>query len=688
MNENTENVGFRAFLKKYGFVLFFPVSIFYLELTFSLFVYISSWGNISILRTLLYTLFSSVMFGGIFYILSSLIKNPKWNRAIAIVISVLVFLLFGTQMVYFAFFQRPLPFNSVEGAGQAAEFYSIVLLLILKRLYVLIIFALPLLFLIIFGKKFFSFERKSMKFKGLILAICAVAYLATLIGVQFTAGETNGPYTYYHKVYDVEPTQRLLGVMTNFRIDLQRTIFGFEEEFDDDDDSDYIPLPDDTTGTTSTPVVPPTPYGYNKMDINFPKLILDSTDKDLQEMHEYFAAVQPTQQNDYTGIFKDHNLIVLCCESFSSLAIDEKLTPTLYRLATEGFEFTNFYVPLWWTSTTDGEYTAAMSLMPKTGVWSHRESAENYLPFCLGNQFNNLGYGVYAYHNHDYRYYDRQITYPAMGYDKYKGKDGGYEGGLDIAAYWPESDLEMIKETVDEYVNDDKFHTYYMTVSGHAAYTYYGNYMAYKNKDHIKDYIEEKDLSEGAGAYLACNLELEFAMEYLLSSLEKAGKLENTVIVMYADHYPYALGKDAIDELAGHEVESAFELYKNTLVIWKYGMEHTVVDTPCSSLDVLPTVSNLFGLEYDSRLMMGTDIFAPEGNIVMLSNRSWITDIASYNAATGEVTSFTGVEISKEYVDTVNAIVKQRFVYSVKILENDYWGVVFGKVKQETTKNE
>lgn len=684
MNENTENTGFRAFLKKYGFMLFFPVSIFYLELTFSLFVYISSWGDISILRTLLYILFSSVMFGGIFYILSSLIKNPKWNRAISIIISSLVFLLFSTQMIYFAFFQRPLPFNSVGGAGQAAEFYSIVLVLILKRSYVLITFVLPLLFLIIFGNKFFSFERKSIKFKGLILAVCAVAYLGTLIGVQFTSGEANGPYTYYHEVYDVEPTQRLFGVMTNFRLDLQRTIFGFEEELGRNEKPVELPPTDNTTGTTSVPVVPSTPYGYNKMDINFPKLILDSTDKELQTMHEYFAAVQPTQKNDYTGIFKDHNLIVLCCESFSSLAIDEKLTPTLHRLATEGFEFTNFYVPLWGTSTTDGEYTASMSLVPKTGVWSHRESAENYLPFCLGNQFNNLGYGVYAYHNHDYRYYDRQITYPAMGYDKYKGKDGGYEGGLDIAAYWPESDLEMIKETVDEYVNDDKFHTYYMTVSGHAAYTYYGNYMAYKNKD----YVTGLGLSEGASAYLACNLELEFAMEYLLSSLEKAGKLENTVIVMYSDHYPYALGKEAIDELAGHEVESAFELYKNTLVIWKYGMEHTVVDTPCSTLDVLPTVSNLFGLEYDSRLLMGTDIFAPEGNIVMLSNRSWITDIASYNAVTGEVTSFTGVKISDEYVDTVNTIVKQKFVYSVKILENDYWGVVFGKVKQETTKNE
>ena len=681
MTESVENVGFRAFLKKHGFALFFPVSIFYLEIVFSLFVYISSWGSLSILKTILYVLFSSAMFGGIFYILSSLIKNPKWNRAIAIIILTLVFLLFSTQLIYYSFFKMPLTFNAVGGAGQAAEFYSIVLLLILKRLYALVAFAVPLLFFIIFGKKFFSFERSNIRVKGVVLAACVVAYLGTLISVQCTVGQANGAYTYYHEVYNVEPTQRILGVMTNFRLDIKRTIFGFQEQLGNDQ-QDYIELPsgnNNVTGPNSNPVIPPTPYGYNKMDIDFDSLIANETDEDLISMHQYFSASKGTQKNEYTGMFKDQNLIVLCCESFSTLAIDEKLTPTLYRLATEGFEFTNFYVPLWWTSTTDGEYTACMSLVPKTGVWSHRESAENYLPFCLGNQFNALDYGVYAYHNHDYRYYDRQITYPAMGYEKYKGKDGGYEGGLDIASYWPESDLEMIKETVDEYVNDDKFHTYYMTVSGHAAYTYFGNYMAYKNQEYVKDL----GLSEGASAYLAANLELEFAMEYLLSSLDKAGKLENTVIVMYADHYPYALSKDAIDELAGHEVESTFELYKNTLVIWKYGMEHTVVDTPCSSLDVLPTVSNLFGLEYDSRLLMGTDIFAPDGHLVMFNDRSWITDVASYDAVKDKVTSLTGAEVSDEYIETVNTVVKQRFIYSVKILETDYWGVVFGKTQQK-----
>jgi phosphoglycerol transferase MdoB-like AlkP superfamily enzyme len=203
--------------------------------------------------------------------------------------------------------------------------------------------------------------------------------------------------------------------------------------------------------------------------------------------------------------------------------------------------------------------------------------------------------------------------------------------------------------------------------------------MAYKNMK----YVEHLDLSESAKAYLACNLELEFAMQYLMSSLEEAGKLEDTVIVMYADHYPYALEKDAIDELAGHEVDKSFEIYKSPLIIWSYGMEHTVIDTPCSTLDVLPTISNLFGLEYDSRLMMGRDIFSPDGNIVMLSDRSWITDIASYNAATGEMTSLTGAQVSQEYVDTVNAFVKQRFVYSVKILDNDYWGVVFGQITKD-----
>ena len=98
-------------------------------------------------------------------------------------------------------------------------------------------------------------------------------------------------------------------------------------------------------------------------------------------------------------------------------------------------------------------------------------------------------------------------------------------------------------------------------------------------------------------------------MEYLLDQLDKAGIADKTLIAISADHYPYGLEDNEIDDLAGHVVEKNFELYKSPFILYTKGMEPVTIDKPCSSLDIIPTLSNLLGLEYDSRLLMGKDIF-------------------------------------------------------------------------------
>ena len=172
-------------------------------------------------------------------------------------------------------------------------------------------------------------------------------------------------------------------------------------------------------------------------------------------------------QNKYTGMFKGCNFIFITAESLSHYVIDRDLTPTLYRLANEGFIFNNFYNPNWGVSTSDGEYVACTGLIPKAGVWSFYHSGKNWLPFVMGNQFLRLGYSSRAYHNHTYTYYKRNISHPNMGYI-YKGVGNG----LKIKNTWPESDLEMVDVTTPEFINDEKFHVYYMTVSGHLSYIY------------------------------------------------------------------------------------------------------------------------------------------------------------------------------------------------------------------------
>jgi lipoteichoic acid synthase len=302
----------------------------------------------------------------------------------------------------------------------------------------------------------------------------------------------------------------------------------------------------------------------------------------------------------------------------------------------EGYNFTNFYNPLWDVGTTDGEYVANVGLLPKSGVWSFQDSASITLPFVMGNQLAKLDYKTVAYHNHSYKFNRRDLSHPNMSYD-YKG----IGNGLNVKKTWPESDLEMIEKTVPEYINSEPFHAYYMTVSGHMQYNFSGNTMAYKNQKYVKDlpYPEE------GKAYLATQVELDLAMEHLLAKLEEAGIADKTLIALSADHYPYGLEDKVINELTGHPVEKNFEIYKSPFILYTKGMEPVTIDKPSSSLDIIPTLSNLLGLEYDSRLGVGKDIFSNSEPLVTFLNRSFITEKGSYNSVIGEFVPSDGVDV-------------------------------------------
>ena len=274
-----------------------------------------------------------------------------------------------------------------------------------------------------------------------------------------------------------------------------------------------IPTPDGTEGPTDEPTPTPVAYGPNTMDIDFAALAENAPSDTLKSMHQWFGSREATLQNEYTGAWKGKNLIFIVAEGFSRYAITAETTPTLYKLAHEGFVCDEFYNPLWWVSTSDGEYVADTSMIPKSGVWSFYRSSENWLKFCLGNQLRGEGYATRAYHNHTYTYYKRHLSHPNMGYD-YKGVGNG----LEVKKTWPESDVEMMEKTIPEYINDEHFHTYYMTVSGHMLYTFMGNYMSAKHKDEVG----HEDFCEEARAYLACQMELDKAIEYLIEELRAA----------------------------------------------------------------------------------------------------------------------------------------------------------------------
>ncbi len=401
---------------------------------------------------------------------------------------------------------------------------------------------------------------------------------------------------------------------------------------------------------------------------------------------DYIEGLTPTTTNEYTGIFEGYNLIYLTAEAFSTYAIREDLTPTLYRLANSGFVFENYYVPLWQTSTSDGEYINCTGLIPD-GQFSMRKSGSNHMAYTLPRFFAEEGVTSYAYHNNSLSYYDRHLTHPNLGYH-FKGCKLGdlseSEWGEQIFPMehpnaWPASDLEMLQGTVSEYLNEERFHVYYMTVSGHMNYNFKGNAMASKNKEAVA----ELELSEEARAYLACNIELDKALEYLLEQLEEAGQLEKTVICMSADHYPYGLTDEQYEELAGKSLSENKDFYRNSLILWNVGLEEEpiYINKVCGPMDIVPTLLNLFGFSYDSRMYAGRDIMSEEEGMVIFNDRSFVTDGLVYNRK-GKVSTWQqdaeGMDIvpddrKEAYLETKQREVKDRYQFSAYILQENYY---------------
>ena len=635
-----------------GRFLFFFVSLAYGEICLRFFLY----GSLGAFLDVLYLLLFTAVYALIAVLLTGIFHNVKANLAVAIGLEIIAFVAFSAQYIYYLFFKTPLQVFSIFHAGQVGEFAGEALSMIVRHLPELIALLLPLLVLCLFGRHMLT-RIQPAPWTVLVL-ITALMLGVSCLALRFSGTAPASAYNLYYHENNPVLTQQKLGVMTAMRLDAQRTIFGFSPQgAASDDASGALPSADNADGD-----LPAISYQPNSLDIDFDRLIAQTTDSELQEMHRYFASCQPSLQNEYTGLFAGDNLLFIVAEGlYYPLAEMADFFPALHHLTTSGWQFSNFYNPLWGVSTSDGEYVALTGLLPKRGVWSFSRSAENYLPFTLGRQFQALGYEqVLAYHNHTYTYYDRDRSHPNMGY-QYQA----IGNGLDIPVTWPESDLDMLNATIDNYLNADNFHVYYLTVSGHMEYNFSGNMMAYQHRGEVMDL----PYSEEVQAYIACNLELEYMLEELLSRLQEAGRLDDTVIVLTADHYPYGLTDEAIDELVGHQVEQNFELYRNSFVIWKDGLAHQVIDTPMSTLDILPTVANLFALPFDSRLLMGQDIFSASEPLVIFDNRSWISAQGSYNAATGETTG----QMPAEYIDAVNARVAGKFAYSAKILERDYY---------------
>ena len=611
-----------------------------------------------------------------FTLLTGWISNKIGEHIGSIIVMAVVWFFYLAQLIYFRIFGSMFSIAMVGMAGDAVGNFGWALFSTIKSsIPQILISMIPL---VLFGVCLFLFHadlKYSIWVHIITLLLIPALWFSAAAALPLGGTEDYSVYAAYHStLIDTDTSSSKLGVLANSVLEFTSMLLGSAElpapEEEENEDLEIIEEP--------VVIIDRSPNIIEELD--FAALSEIAPNDKIKELCDYFKTVSGSAKNEYTGMLRDYNLIYICAESFSNLALDENVTPTLYKMANEGIVLNNYYNSFK-NTTTNGEYAFLTSLWPDvsrnakfgTSVGSFAKSASHYMPFGLGTVFSEqLGTVSRGYHNYRGSYYARDKSLPNLGFQcKFMGS------GMSFTSAWPSSDLEMMKQSVDDYINDDQFCTYYMTFSGHGPYTS-DNVMYNRNISTVRKLLGDRSLTSIGRGYLACNYELEKAMAYLMERLEEAGKLDNTLIVLTGDHYPYYVYDNDRNSLAGHKVETEFELYKSTCIMWMGGLEEPiVVDTPCCNVDILPTVFNLFGLEFDSRLLAGRDIFSNIPHYAALYNKNFITSDLLYNSSNGETTWLTEMnetpQFVENYINYYNNQVKNRYSVSLKIEDTDFY---------------
>ena len=602
-----------------------------------------------------------VLFSIPIVILLSLVTKvfePKINKTISIILVLVISLLFEIQYVYFTLFSVPFSFSSIGMADQALDFITIIKDTLLKYWYNIIAIMAPFIVFCIF-KNIVDFSKVT-KQKGIhTLVSFIIVYLASF---TILIPDQQGSKKLYYNIDNPIAIIDRFGLLTYTKIDIKRQLFGYESTLIVDTEYPTIVVPDEPEEIV---------YGDNILEIDFESK--KSNKKALQQINDFISAQQPTSKHEYTGMFAGKNLIFILAEGFNEVAVDEVRTPTLHKMINNGFVFNNFYSPVH-LSTTGGEFQAVTGLIPTQESLTLWKKEKPTVAYALGNAFGKIGYRTQAYHDWTYTYYKRQYTMKTLGFDNYIGCGNGLEKEMNCK--WLPMDTDMMNVTTPKYLGQEgKFATYYITVSGHSPYN--------SSSRPAKKYLDlvEGDYSTAVKYYLASQMELDRALEQLIKNLEESGELDDTVIALVGDHYPYTLSTDEMNEVSDYTKDGVVEVNKSNFIIWNNQMEEPIiVDKLGSQIDVLPTLLNLFGIEYDSRLIVGKDILSNGECLAIFSNYSWVSDYGTYYANKKKFVAKEGITLEDQtaYVAAINNRVSNYYSISKLIMDNDYYNYILG----------
>lgn len=372
-------------------------------------------------------------------------------------------------------------------------------------------------------------------------------------------------------------------------------------------------------------------YTIRNFYITFLQTEEEETSEDYEFLMEAFS-VNNNEVNKYTGIFKNKNLIFVQLEGIDDWLLTEKDMPTLYGMLNNSFVFQNHYSYYnGGGSTFNSEFAVNTGFITPLSYTQNAYSFnKNSFPYSMANMFKNQDYVVNAFHMNSGEYYSRQTNYTNWGYDKYYGL-------LDINDYKDKSytlDRELINDVTFQekmFSKDSKFVDYIITYSNHLPFTNTKGVckLLYDMEMDLNDIVDMGEESSSTFVQLTeeeCIRkqahETDYMMELLLKKLTELNLIDDTVIVVFTDHYLYTVEDKTI--LDKYKNTSNNLINKTPFFIWQNNMKRTNIKEVTSQLNILPTTLNLFGINYNPNYYIGSDALSSNyKGIVFFSDYSW-----------------------------------------------------------------
>lgn len=404
-------------------------------------------------------------------------------------------------------------------------------------------------------------------------------------------------------------------------------------------------------------------------DTLWEQVIKNEKNANYKKLSNYYISQEITDKNDFTGFFKGKNLIVIMMESTTNIAINEKYFPNLYKLYNEGWSWQNAYSPRNSCSTGNNEMSGMVGLYTINNSCTANNYKNNVYPEAIFNLFNNAGYTTSSYHNYTEQYYARATIHPNMGSGHYYGVQ---ELGIpysNVYQEWP-SDVELVEKVLDLTEDQDKFMAWITSVSAHQPYT-----QSSELGNKYLDLFADTNYNTSLKRYMSKLKEFDNAIGTLLDGLAEQGKLDDTVIVLYADHYPYGLTTSTLNSYFDYDVTEGYEVDRTPFIIYSTQMQAEKHSEYTSYMNITPTLANLFDLDYDPRLYAGKDILSDTyEDRVIFADGSWKDSVAFYNASTGKITySEPNTTYTPEEIKQINNVIKNRISMSNLAIKTNYF---------------